>query len=59
MKNNWLWGDDSVNVQGMIMVLMHSTSSHCHLSINQVLFQSLKYFPRYDPDRHPLWKKWL
>ena len=38
------------------MVLVHSTSSHCHLSINQVSFQSLWYFPRYCSDRYPLWK---
>jgi len=30
-----------VNTQGMIMVLVHSPSSHCHLYINQVSFQSL------------------
>ena len=30
-----------------------------HQSIYQVLFQSLLYFPRYGPDKHPLWKKWL
>ena len=28
----------------MTMVLIHSTSSHCHLSINQVSFQSLCTF---------------
>jgi len=54
MKNKWLWGNNSVNIQGRIMVLVQCTSSHCHLSINQVLFQSHMYFQRYGPDRHPL-----
>ena len=54
MKNKWLWGDNSVNIQGRIMILVHCTPSHCHLSINQVSFQSHLYFQRYGPDRHPL-----
>ena len=54
-----LQGDNSINIQGRIMVLEHSTSSHCHLSISQVSFQSLMYFPRYGPDTHPIWKKRL
>jgi len=29
MKNKWLWGDNSVNIQGRTMVLVHSTASHC------------------------------
>jgi len=59
-KSKWLMGDNSVNIKGRIMVIVHSSFSHCHLSTNQVLFQSLKYFQRYGPDRHPLWrKKWL
>mgnify|MGYP007133519434 CR=1 FL=1 len=42
------------------MVFVHCPSSHCHLSIKQVSFQSLLYFPRYGPYKHPLWKnKWL
>ena len=45
---------DFVNTQGMSVVLVHGTFSHCHISINQVLFQSLKYFPRYCSDRHPI-----
>jgi len=49
----WLWGDNSVNILGMVMVLVHCTSSHCHLSINQVSFQSLLYFSRYGPDKQP------
>ena len=36
MKNKWLWGDNSVNIPGRIMVIMHS-----HLSIQQVPLQSL------------------
>ena len=31
-------------------------SSHCHLSIDQVSLQSILYFPRYGPDKNPLWK---
>jgi len=47
MKKKWLWGDNTVNIQGMIMVIVHGPSSHWILSINQVSFQSLVYFPRY------------
>ena len=52
----WLMGDNSVIqcIQLRVINLMHCTSSHCHLSIIQVSFQSLLYFPRYGPDRHPL-----
>jgi len=35
----WLRGDNTVNIQGMIMVLVYSTSSHCHLSKYQVWFK--------------------
>ena len=55
----YLRGDNSVNIQGRIMVLIHCPSSNCHLSINQVSFQSRLYFPRYGPDRQQLWKKKL
>ena len=55
-KNKCLRGDNYVNIQGRIMILVHCPISHCHLSINQILFQSLLYFPRYGPDMHPLWK---
>jgi len=51
----WLRGDNTVNVQGMIMVLEHSTPSHCNISINQVPYQSLLYYSRYGPDRQQLW----
>jgi len=34
----WLWGDNSIHIQGMNMVLVHCPSTHCHLSINQVSF---------------------
>ena len=51
MKNKWLWGDNSVNIPGRIMVHVHCPSSYCHLSINQVSLQSLLYFSRYGPDR--------
>jgi len=36
--------DNSLNIQGRIIVLVHGTSSHLHLSMNQVSFQSLLYF---------------
>ena len=59
-QNKWLRGDNYVNIQCRIMVLVHCLSPDCHLSINKVPFQSPKYFPRYGPDKHPLWKnKWL
>ena len=35
----WLWGDNSLKIQGMIMVLGFCPFPHCHLSINQVLFK--------------------
>ena len=42
----WLRGDNYVNtcLQGIIMVLVHLPSPDCHLSINQVPFQSLCTF---------------
>ena len=43
-EKKWLRGDNSINIQGRIMVLVHSTSSHCCLSINQVSFQFLCTF---------------
>jgi len=46
VTNKWLSGDNSVNKQGKIMVLVHCLFSHCHLSINRVSFQSLLNFPR-------------
>jgi len=39
MKNKWLWGDNSINIQGRIMVLVHCPFPHCYLSINQVSFK--------------------
>jgi len=56
-KNKWLRGDNYVNIQCGIMVIVHYPFSHCHLSINQVSFQSLLYFSRYDPDNN--YEKWL
>ena len=53
----WLWGNNTVHIQGRIMVLVHCRSFHCHLYIKiQVVFQFLLYFPRYGPDRQHLWK---
>jgi len=40
----WLRGDNTVNIQGRIMVLVHSTSSHCHLSIYQICFNGNSSF---------------
>jgi len=54
MKNKWLRGDNSTYIPGRVMDSGHCPSSDCHLSINQVSFQSLLYFSRYGPDRHPL-----
>ena len=39
------------------MVLVHRPSPDCRLSINQVPFQSLLYFPRYGPDTHPYYEE--
>ena len=55
-KSKLLRGDYFVNIQSRILVIVHCPFSHCHLSINQVSFQSLLYFQRYGLDRHPLWK---
>jgi len=35
----WLWGDNSINIQGRIMVLVHCPFPYCHLSINQFSFK--------------------
>jgi len=40
IKKKWLWGDNSVNIEEMINVLMHCPVPHCYLSINQVSFRS-------------------
>ena len=40
-EKKWLWGDNSVNIQGRIMVLVHCPSSHFNLPINRVSFQSI------------------
>ena len=48
----WLRGDNSINIQGRIMVRVHCPSSRCHLSINQVSFKSLLYFQTYGLDSH-------
>ena len=53
-EKKWLRGDNSVNIQGRIMVLVHCPSSHFNLPINQVSFQSIKYPTRYGLARHPL-----
>jgi len=48
-------GLGSTNWSCQHIISKHSPSSHCHLSMNQVSFQSLLYFPRYGPDRQH-WK---
>ena len=37
-KNKWLRGDNYVNIQCRIMVLVQCHSPDCHLSLNQVPF---------------------
>ena len=49
----WLWGDNSINIQGLIIVLEFCLSPHCHLSINQVSFQCQQQFLSYSPDKIP------
>jgi len=44
MTNTRLRGDNSINIKGRIMVIVHCPSTHCHLSISQVSFQSLCTF---------------
>jgi len=50
----WLWGDNSINIQGRIMAIVHCPSFHCHLSLNQVSSQSLLYFQRHGRDKQLL-----
>ena len=45
-EKKMVMGDNSVIIQSRINVLVHCPSSHCNLSIHQVSFQSLLYFPR-------------
>ena len=52
IMKKWLRGDNLVNIQGRMMVLVHCPSSHSCLSINQVLYQSILYFPRYETKFH-------
>jgi len=40
MKNTWLRRDNSINIQGMIIVRGFCPSADCHLSIYQVSFKS-------------------
>jgi len=46
MKKKWLWGDNYVNIQDRIIVLVHCPFPHCYLYVNQVSFRSLWYIPR-------------
>jgi len=41
MKIKWLRGDNSVNIQSRIMIIVHCPSSHCHLSKKKVLIPSV------------------
>ena len=52
-KTKWLRGDNSVNIQGRIMVLVHCPSSHCHLSINHFWFKCQQSFESYLPNKVP------
>ena len=54
MTNTKLREDNSISIQRRSMVLRFCPSSHCHLSINQVSFQSILYSSRYGPDRQLL-----
>jgi len=65
-NETWLRGDNSINIQGRIIVLGFCHSAHCHLSINQVSFKSrpkptvLSYLPAGWTDKatticFPLW----
>ena len=58
MTNTILRGDNWINILGMIIVPRFYPTSHCHLSISQVLFQSLLYFPRYGRTGNK-YEKWL
>jgi len=53
MKNKWLWGNNSINMQGRIMVLGFCPSPHCHLSINQVSFKCQQEFSSFLPEKVP------
>jgi len=48
-----LRGDNSINIKGRIMVIVHCPSPYCHLSINQVSFKSQQWFLSYLPDKIP------
>ena len=42
--DKWLRGDNSTDMQGMIMVIGFCHSPHCHPSIYQVLFKCQQWF---------------
>jgi len=48
-NNKWLRGDNYVNIQCRIMVLVLCPTPDCHLSIKQVPFQSLLFWPGHTP----------
>ena len=52
MTNTKLRGDNSINIQGRITVLVHSTFSHCNLSINQVSSNNYEKWLRGDNTVH-------
>jgi len=39
IMQKWLWGDNSVNIQYSINILVHCPFPHCYLSIYQVSFK--------------------
>jgi len=55
----WLWGDNSINIQDMIMVLGHCYSPHCHISINQVSFDPFCTFQDIAMQTNNHYEKWL
>ena len=55
MSNTKLRGNNSVNIQGRIMVLVHCPSTHCHLSINHVSFRAFQDMARTGIN----YEKWL
>ena len=45
MKNKWLRGDNSVNIPGMIMVIVHCPFSYCLPSIYKLRSITIPFVP--------------
>ena len=56
----WLWGDNSTDIQGRIIVLWLCPSSHCHLSPSFISMPTvvLKLFAGQGTRRTDRQKKW-